>query len=95
MTGQTAHYSDSSSDQATGKKPDARGELEANRRQGTRSLRMALLITVTFMFVELLGGLWTNSLALLADAGHMLTDAAALGLSLFAIWFIRRPATSE
>lgn len=71
------------------------GAQEVSRRKGTRALRVALVITVTFMLVEFLGGLWTNSLALLADAGHMLTDAAALGLSLFAVWFIRRPATSE
>ncbi|MCZ6878461.1 MAG: cation diffusion facilitator family transporter [Acidobacteria bacterium] len=70
-------------------------ELDVSRRRGARSLRIALLITVTFMLVEFVGGLWTNSLALLADAGHMLTDAAALGLSLFAVWFIRRPATPE
>ena len=69
--------------------------LDVSRRRGAHSLRLALLITVTFMVVEFVGGLWTNSLALLADAGHMLTDAAALGLSLFAVWFIRRPATPE
>ncbi|MCH8320039.1 MAG: cation transporter [Acidobacteria bacterium] len=70
-------------------------ELAVGRRQGTRSLRIALLITAIFMLVEFVGGLWTNSLALLADAGHMLTDAAALSLSLFAVGFILRPATSE
>ncbi len=81
--------------QVSGHRPNAPGELQVERRQGTRSLRIALCITVTFMLVELVGGWWTNSLALLADAGHMLTDAAALGLSLFAIWFMRRPATPE
>ena len=65
------------------------------RRKGTRALQTAMAITVVFMAVEFLGGLWTNSLALLADASHMLTDAAALGLSLFAVWLIRRPADSE
>ena len=70
-------------------------ELAVGRRKGTRSLRIALLITVLFMLVEFVGGLWTNSLALLADAGHMLTDAAALSLSLFAVGFILRPATPE
>ena len=54
---------------------------------------IALLITAGFMVVEVIGGLVTNSLALLADAGHMLTDVAALALSLFAIWLARRPAT--
>lgn len=45
------------------------------------------------MFAEAIGGLLTNSLALLADAGHMLTDVAALTLTLMAIWFASRPAT--
>ncbi len=47
------------------------------------------------MIIEFLGGLVTNSLALMADSGHMLTDAAALGLSLFALWFSTRPATAK
>lgn len=47
------------------------------------------------MIAEVLGGWLTNSLALLADAGHMLTDVAALSLTLFAIWFAGRPATSK
>jgi cobalt-zinc-cadmium efflux system protein len=45
------------------------------------------------MIAEAVGGWMTNSLALLADAGHMLTDVAALGLTLGAIWFGSRPAT--
>lgn len=47
------------------------------------------------MFAEAFGGWLTNSLALLADAGHMLTDAAALSLTLAAIWFAARPATAK
>jgi len=47
------------------------------------------------MVAETLGGWWTGSLALLADAGHMLTDVAALTLALMAVWFGRRPATSS
>ena len=47
------------------------------------------------MIAEAVGGWWTNSLALIADAGHMLTDVAALTLTLFAIWFAQRPATSK
>ncbi len=70
-------------------------EQRLNRENGTRALKIALVITAVFMIVEFAGGLWTNSLALTADAGHMLTDVAALGLSLFAAWFIRRPATPE
>jgi cobalt-zinc-cadmium efflux system protein len=47
------------------------------------------------MIAEAIGGWLTNSLALVADAGHMLTDVAALTLTLFAIWFAERPATSK
>lgn len=47
------------------------------------------------MLAEAAGGWYTNSLALLADAGHMLTDVAALSLTLAAIWFASRPATSS
>jgi len=60
-----------------------------------RALRRVLLLTAAFMVVELVGGLVANSLALLADAGHMLTDVGALGLALFAAWFSRRPATPD
>jgi cobalt-zinc-cadmium efflux system protein len=60
---------------------------------GQQSLVIALILTVIFMIAEAVGGYIANSLALLADAGHMLSDVAALGLSLFAIWFSQRPAT--
>ena len=55
-------------------------------------LRWSLALTTTFMAVEVLAGLWSGSLALLADAGHMLTDSAALALALFAVVVSRRPA---
>src|SRR5574340_1136306 len=57
----------------------------------TGRLRVALLITVAIFIAEVVGGFAANSLALLADAGHMLTDVAALGLSLFVAWFSQRP----
>jgi cobalt-zinc-cadmium efflux system protein len=47
------------------------------------------------MLAEAFGGWFANSLALLADAGHMLTDVAALTLTLAAIWFAARPATPK
>ena len=47
------------------------------------------------MIVEVIGGLWANSLALLSDAGHMLTDVLALGMALFAITVSSRPATTR
>ncbi len=59
-----------------------------------RPLRIALLITVSVLAVEVVGGLASRSLALLADAGHMLTDVAALGFSLFAFWLSARPASA-
>ncbi len=60
-----------------------------------KSLSAALAITAVWFFIELAGGLYTHSLALLADAAHMLTDLAALGLSLFALTIAARPATHE
>lgn len=64
-------------------------------RVNRRPFVIALIITGTFLIVEVIGGLLTNSLALLADAGHMATDVAALALALFAIWLAKRPATAE
>jgi len=60
-----------------------------------RSLRVALILTGVLLVVELVGGVVSNSLALLADAGHMLTDVAALALSLFVAWFSRQPGTAR
>ena len=57
------------------------------------SLKTALVITSVFLVAEFLGALYTNSLALLADSGHMLTDVAALSLSFFAMRFATRRAT--
>jgi cobalt-zinc-cadmium efflux system protein len=58
-------------------------------------LKWVLAITGAFMLAEAIGGVLSGSLALLADAGHMLTDAGSLALSLFAIRMARRPANSE
>ena len=60
-----------------------------------RRLTLALLITAAVMLVELIGGWLSGSLALLADAAHMLADVAALGLALVAAWIAQRPATPE
>jgi cobalt-zinc-cadmium efflux system protein len=57
----------------------------------TRRLGWVLALTVAYMFAEVVGGLLANSLALLADAGHMMTDNLALTLALLAAWFARRP----
>lgn len=67
------------------------GQGDGNRRR----LALACILSVIYMLAELFGGLLTGSLALLADAGHMLSDAAALLLSLFAIWICQRPPTPK
>ncbi|MBI4284200.1 MAG: cation transporter [Chloroflexi bacterium] len=56
-------------------------------------LQITLVIILVIMVAEVIGGILSNSLALLGDAGHMLVDALALGLSLFAISVARRPST--
>lgn len=60
-----------------------------------RRLALALALTTAFMAAEVVGGLLTGSLALLADAAHMLTDAGGLALALIAIRFAERPATPQ
>lgn len=56
-----------------------------------RRLTWTLILVLGYMLAEVIGGILSHSLALLADAGHMLSDAAALGVSLFALWIARRP----
>ncbi len=61
----------------------------------TKALRIVLFITATFLAVEVAGGLISGSLALLADAGHMLTDVASLALSLIAFRLSARPRSPD
>src|SRR4051812_15660177 len=69
--------------------------LHAGRPSVTRALQIALGLTLALMVAEAIGGWLSNSLALLADAGHMLTDAGALTLSLFVAWMCRQPSRPE
>lgn len=69
------------------------GGTAGGRHKG--KLMGALALTAGFMVVEAVGGLLTGSLALLADAAHMLTDAGGLALALIAIRFAERPATPQ
>src|SRR5690625_2603070 len=64
----------------------------AERRRNRSRLKLVLLLISIYMVAEVVGGILTNSLALLADAGHMLSDAAALALALFALWIADQPA---
>ena len=63
--------------------------------QNRRALVITFALTFSYFLVEVVGGILTNSLALLADAAHMLTDVGGLGLALFAIWIGQKPATPE
>lgn len=71
------------------------GHAHAAGSGGRRDLLIALAITLLMMVAEVIGGLLSNSLALLSDAGHMLTDNLALLLSFFAMTFAARPATDR
>ena len=66
-------------------------QFEESREGNKKGLIIALIITTGIMILEFFGGLITNSLALLSDSGHMLSDASSLFLSLIAIWFASRP----
>ena len=65
------------------------------RATSKRSLWIALSFVSVYLVAEIIGGLIANSLALLADAGHMVTDAAAIGLALVAMWVAGRPASAR
>jgi cobalt-zinc-cadmium efflux system protein len=66
---------------------------EPGREVDQRALAAVFVLTTVFMVSEVVGGLLTGSLALLADAGHMISDAFSLGVALFAVWLAERPAT--
>ena len=71
---------------------DHHGHSHGISSNGNRTgLLIALVITAAIMILEFVGGLLTNSLALLSDSGHMLSDSSSLLLSLIAIGFARRP----
>jgi cobalt-zinc-cadmium efflux system protein len=65
------------------------------RPKNRRALALVLVLTASFTVIEVIGGLLTHSLALLADAGHMLSDNLSLGIALFAVWLAGRPASPE
>jgi cobalt-zinc-cadmium efflux system protein len=69
--------------------------FDSQREGNKKGLLIALFVTTGIMFAEFFGGLFTNSLALLSDAGHMLSDASSLLLSVVALWIASRPATPK
>jgi len=66
-----------------------------HRAASRKRLAIAFVFASLYMAAEVVGGLVANSLALLADAGHMLSDSVALGLALFATWMASRPPTAR
>jgi cobalt-zinc-cadmium efflux system protein len=72
--------------------PAASGD-RSDRAGSRRALGLTLAFTSTFTVAEVVGGLLTGSLALLADAAHMLSDDLSLGVALFAVWLAERPST--
>jgi cobalt-zinc-cadmium efflux system protein len=73
----------------------ADGHVHADGSRGSRALIVAVALTGGYAIVELFGGLWSGSLALIADAGHMATDAAALLFALVANIVARRPPSAR
>lgn len=69
------------------------GHEHGAKSTSARALLLTLGLTATYTVAEVIGGLLTGSLALLADAGHMLSDTGSLAVALGAIWLARRPAT--
>jgi cobalt-zinc-cadmium efflux system protein len=71
---------------------ESHSHQHAHRKLAYRSLMGVLILSALYMFAEIIGGLISGSLALLADAGHMAIDTAAIALSLFAAWMAKKPA---
>lgn len=70
-------------------------ELSATRAAGSRALAVALALALVVVVAEVVGGILTNSIALLADAGHMISDVLAVSMALVAIWMASRPASAQ
>jgi cobalt-zinc-cadmium efflux system protein len=71
------------------------GHLHSAAARNRTRLTLTLVLVATYMVAEVVGAFYTNSLALLADAGHMLSDVGAISLSLFAIWISQKPSTPK
>eukprot|EP00271_Cylindrocystis_brebissonii_P008161 TRINITY_DN22175_c0_g1_i1.p1 TRINITY_DN22175_c0_g1~~TRINITY_DN22175_c0_g1_i1.p1 ORF type:complete len:545 (+),score=86.51 TRINITY_DN22175_c0_g1_i1:165-1799(+) len=74
---------------------DASSADMAEREEVRRKLVWAIALALGFMIVEVAGGLWANSLAILTDAAHLLSDVAGFAISLFAIWMASWRATPK
>ena len=84
---------DHSTLQMTEGRSSGRPHQHTHRAASRRSLTIALVLTMSYMVAEIIGGLASGSLALIADAVHMFADAAAIGLALLAMWISGRPVS--
>ncbi len=67
-------------------------DIDKNAR---KKLILASLLCFSFMIAEIIGGVFANSLAIVSDAAHLLTDFAGFMINLFALWLASRPATTK
>ena len=95
MSDHVHHHDDSHPHQHADGHQHSRHHHGHHRGASQRVLAVVLVLNSVYMVAEAAGGWYANSLALLSDAGHMLTDVAALVLSLMAVRFASRPATPE
>ena len=84
---------DHSTPKMTEGRSSGRPHQHTHRAASRRSLTIALVLTMSYMVAEIIGGLASGSLALIADAVHMFADAAAIGLALLAMWISGRPVS--
>ncbi len=84
---------DNSTPKMTQGRSSGRPHQHTHRAASRRSLTIALMLTMSYMVAEIIGGLASGSLALIADAVHMFADAAAIGLALLAMWISGRPVS--
>lgn len=71
------------------------GHPEGMDTHARKKLIIASILCLVFMCLEIVGGIWSNSLAIATDAAHLLTDFASFMISLFALWFAGRPSTRK
>jgi cobalt-zinc-cadmium efflux system protein len=88
-----SHTHGSDSDHSHSHHGIGHGHFHFGQGDAPKVIVQAILITIVFMCVELIGGWLSNSLALISDAAHMLTDVGAMLLSLFVFWIARKPVT--
>ena len=86
------HHHDHSHGHGHGHSHDHAAHVDTETADGRRRVAFAFVLTALFMVAEVIGGIISGSLALIADAAHMMTDAASLALAWLGYWFAAKPA---